>query len=135
MRIVIKIASSPQSNRILIHKRFRIRLIVPEEVVMQPRLTVTILVLQSEGLVSSSGCVDFALQFAPAVIIAEQNHVAALICHLTRDADLGAVEVVGLLAAFTVCGYPIADFRQGVVAVVFVAVHQSVGRGDLVKVV
>ena len=63
------------------------------------------------------------------------NQVAVLIGHLTRDADLVAVEVVGLLAAFIVCGCPIADFRQGVVAVVFVAVHQSVGRGDLVKVV
>ena len=102
---------------------------------MQPRLTVAILVLQVEGLVSSSGYVGFVLQFAPAVIIPEPNTVAVAIGHLFRDADLVAVEVVGLLAAFIVCGCPIADFRQGGVAVVFVAVHQSVGRGDLVKVV
>ena len=76
--------------------------VVPEEVVMQPRFTVAILVLQSEGLVSSSGCVSFALSFAPTVIIAEPQEVAVLIGHLPRDADLVAVEVVGLLSAFAV---------------------------------
>ena len=65
---------------------------------MQPRLTVDILVLQSEGLVSSSGYVGFALQFAPAVIIPEPNQVAVFIGHLSWDADLVAVEVVGLLS-------------------------------------
>ena len=40
-----------QPNRILIHKPTRIRLLIPEEVVMQPRLMVGILVLQAEGLV------------------------------------------------------------------------------------
>ena len=40
-----------------------------------------------------------------------------LIGHLSRDADLVAVEVVGLLAAFSVFGCPIAYLRQGVVAV------------------
>ena len=69
---------------------------------MQPGLTVGILVLQSEGLVSSSGNVGFTLQFAPAVIIAELNQVAFVIDHLTRDADLVAVEVVGLLSVFSV---------------------------------
>ena len=34
-----------QPNRILIHKPTRIRLIIPEEVVMQPRLAISILVL------------------------------------------------------------------------------------------
>ena len=80
---------------------------------MQPRLTVAILVLQAEGLVSSAGYVGFALQFAPTVIIAEPNQIAVLIGHLSRDADFVAVEVVGLLAAFAVCGCPIADFRKG----------------------
>ena len=74
-------------------------------------------------------------QTTPAGIVAEPQKVAIFIGYLSRDADLVAVEVVGLLAAFIVCGCPIADFRQGVVAVVFVAVPQSVGRGDLVKVV
>ena len=84
---------------------------------MQPRLTVGILVLQAEGLVSSSGYVGFALQFAPAVIIAEPNQVTVLIGHLSRDADLVAVEVMGLLAAFAVFVGPVVYLRQGFVAV------------------
>lgn len=81
---------------------------MPEEVVMQPRFTVAILVLQSEGLVSSSRYIDFALQFPPIVIIPESNQITFIIGHLTRDADWVAVEVVGLLAAFTVFVGPIA---------------------------
>ena len=37
----------------------------------------------------------------PAGIVAEPQELAVLIGHLTRDADLVAVEVVGLLAAFS----------------------------------
>ena len=84
---------------------------------MQPRLTVAILVLQAEGLVSSAGYVGFALQFAPTVIIAEPNQIAVLIGHLSRDADLVAVEVVDLLSAFAVFGCPIADLCQRFVGV------------------
>ena len=84
---------------------------------MQPRLTVDILVLQSEGLVSSSGYVGFALQFAPAVIIPEPNQVAVFIGHLSWDADLVAVEVVGLLAVFAFFIGPVMYLFQGVVGV------------------
>ena len=84
---------------------------------MQPRLTVAILVLQAEGLVSSSGYVGFVLQFAPAVIIPEPNQVAVAIGHLSRDADLVAVEVVDFLFAFAVFVGPIAYLCQGFVAV------------------
>ena len=66
---------------------------------------------------SSSGCVGFALQFAPAVIIAEPNQVAVFIGHLTRDADLVAVEVAGLLSTFAVFVGPVADLRQGFVGI------------------
>ena len=45
---LIQILPSIQPNQILIHKPTRIRIIVPEEVEMQPRLTVGILVLQAE---------------------------------------------------------------------------------------
>ena len=83
---------------------------------MQPRLAVGILVLQAEWLVSAIRYFGFALQFAPAVIIPEPNQVAVLIGHLTRDADLVAVEVVGLLSVFAVFGCPIADLRQRFVA-------------------
>ena len=84
--------STKQPNRVLVYKPPRIRLIVPEEVVMQPRLTVGILVLQVEGWVSSSGYVGFTLQFASTVIIPEPNQVAVLIWHLSWDTDLVAVE-------------------------------------------
>ena len=66
---------------------------------------------------SSSGYVGFALQVTPAVIIAEPNQVAFVIDHLTRDADLVAVEVVSLLAVFAVFSCQIADLCQGVVGV------------------
>ena len=52
------------------------RLVIPEEVVMQPHFTVSVLVLQSEGLVSSSRYVGFTLQFTPTIIIPEPQEVA-----------------------------------------------------------
>lgn len=70
---------------------------------------------------SSSGYVGFVLQFAPAVIIPEPNQVAVLIGHLTRDADLVAVEVVGLLAAFAFEGI---TFYGSAAVVVVVVAHQ-----------
>ena len=42
--------------------------------------------------------VRLALQFSPAVIIPKPNQVAFTIGHFSRDADLVAVEVVGLLS-------------------------------------
>ena len=84
---------------------------------MQPRLAVAILVLQSEGLVRRSRYVRFTLQFAPAVIIAEPNQVAVFIGHLTRDADLVAMEIAGLLLAVIFCIRPITDLRQRFVTV------------------
>ncbi len=69
---------------------------------MQPRFTVGILVLQAEGLVSVIRYLGFLFQTTPAGIVAKPQEVAVLIGHLTRDADLVAVEVVGLLAAFSV---------------------------------
>ena len=46
--------------------------------------------------------VGFALQFAPIIIIPKPNQIAVLIGNLVWDADLVAVEVVGLLAVFAV---------------------------------
>ena len=76
--------------------------VVPEEVVMQPRFTVAILVLQAEGLVGVIRYLGFLFQTTPAGVSAEPQEVAVLIGHLPRDADLVAVEVVGLLSAFAV---------------------------------
>ena len=85
---------------------------------MQPRLTVAILVLQAEVLVRAIHYLGFIFQTTPAGVVAKPQEVAVLIGHFSRNADLVAVEVVGLLEAFAVCGCPIAGFRQGVVAVI-----------------
>ncbi|KJQ74048.1 hypothetical protein TZ94_01569 [Streptococcus infantis] len=69
---------------------------------MQPRFTVAILVLQAEGLVGVIRYLGFLFQTTPAGVSAEPQEVAVLIGHLPRDADLVAVEVVGLLSAFAV---------------------------------
>ena len=76
--------------------------VVPEEVVIQPRLTVGILVLQAEGLVSIIRYSSFLFQTTPAGVVAEPQQITVLIGHLSWDADLVAVEVVGLLAVFAV---------------------------------
>lgn len=88
-----------QPNRILIHKLIRIRFVIPEEVVMQPRLTVGALVLQAEGLVCAIRYSCFFFQTPPAGIVAEPQEVAVFIGHLFRYADLVTVEVAGLLLA------------------------------------
>ena len=84
---------------------------------MQPRFEVGVLVLQSEGLVRRSRYVRFTLQFAPTVIIPEPNQVAVFIGHLSWNADLVAVEVVGLLAAFAFFVGPVMYLCQRFVAV------------------
>ena len=116
-RKLIKVCPSHQSNRILVNKSSTFWLIIPEEVVMQPRLMVSVLVLQAEGLVSSSGYVGFTLQFAPAGVVAKPQEVAVFIGHLSRDADLVAVEVVDFLFAFAVFVGPVAYLCQRFIAV------------------
>ena len=69
------------------------------------------MVFQVEGLVCAIRYLGCVLQFTPTVIIPEPNQVAVFIGHLTRDADLVAVEVVGLLSAFAVFGCPVVDLR------------------------
>ena len=133
-RKLIKVIPTPHPNQILIHKPTRIRIVVPEEVVMQPRFTVAILVLQAEGLVSSSRYVRLTLQFAPSVIIAKPNQIAFVIGHLSRDADLVAVEVVGLLSVFAVFGCPVTDLRErfvGILVGVDISIHAV--RVDFLK--
>ena len=68
---------------------------------MQPHLRIAILVLQPERLVRT-GNIRLAIESAPAVVVAEPQQPTVLIGHLARDADLVTVEVVGLLAAFSV---------------------------------
>ena len=79
---------SVQTNTDSSHPSTHIRLIIPEEVVMQPRFTVGVLVLQVEGWVSSSGYVGFHFQMIPAGVVAEPQEVAVFIGYLSWDADL-----------------------------------------------
>ena len=67
---------------------------------MQPRFTVGVLVLQAEGLVCAIRYSSFFFQTSPGSVFAEPQEVAVFIGHHSLDADLVAVEVVGLLAAF-----------------------------------
>ena len=101
---------------------------------MQPRFTVGILVLQAEGLVCAIRYLGFLFQTTPAGIVAEPQEVAVFIGHLTRDTDLVAVEVAGLLAVFAVCGCPIADLRQRLVGIlVGVEIGISAVRVDFLQ--
>ena len=56
-------------------------------------------------------------QTAPSSVFAVPQQITFTIGHLTRDADLVAVEVVVFLAAFAIFGWPVVDLRQGGVAV------------------
>ena len=84
---------------------------------MQPRFTVGVLVLQAEGLICAIRYLGFLFQTAPTGVVAKPNQVAVFIGHLSRDADLVAVEVVDFLFAFAVCVGPVAELCQGFVAV------------------
>jgi hypothetical protein len=57
-------------------------------------------VLQSEGLVNAIRYSGFLFQTAPTGVVAKPQEVAVFIGHLSRDADLVAVEVVDFLFAF-----------------------------------
>jgi len=46
-----------------------------------------------------------------ALAVGGANEIAVLIGHLSWDTDMVAVEVAGLLAAFTVFGCPITNLR------------------------
>ena len=73
--------------------------------------------MQTEGLVYAIRYLAFLFQTPPGGVFPVPQQIAVLIGHLSRDADFVAVEVVGLLAAFTVFGCPIADLGQEGVAV------------------
>ena len=68
---------------------------------MQSDLFIEVLVLQSEQLMRILVNPFILFQTAPGGVFAEPQELAVLIGHLTWDDDLVAVEVVGLLAAFS----------------------------------
>ena len=78
---------------------------------MQPRLEIGILILQPQRLVCRFRYVRLPFQMAQAGIVTKPNQIAVLISHLSWNADLVAVEVVGLVSVFAVFGCPIADLR------------------------
>ena len=84
---------------------------------MQPRLTVGILVLQAEGLVSTIRYLGFLFQTTPAGIVAEPQQFAVLIGHLARNADVVAVEISGFLIGFAFFVGPVMYLCQRLVAV------------------
>ena len=53
----------------------------------------------------------------PNIILAKPQQITILIGHFARDADLVAMEIVGLLSVFAFCDCPIADLRQRFVGV------------------
>ena len=67
---------------------------------MQPGLFIEVLVLQAEGLGYVIRYSGFFFQMVLAGVVSEPQEVAVFIGHLTWDADLVAVEVVGLLTSF-----------------------------------
>ena len=83
---------------------------------MQPCIFIEVLVLQSERLVLVLINPLVLFQTTPAGIVTEPQQIAILIGHLSWDADLVAVEIVGLLSAFSVFVGPIADLRQWLIA-------------------
>ena len=107
----IQILPAFQPDRVLIDKPARMRVVEPEEVVMQPRLPVAILVLQPERLVRI-GNIGFLREFAPAAIVAEPQQPSLAVGHLPRQADLVAVEVVDLPSGSARFVLPFANLRQ-----------------------
>ena len=69
---------------------------------MQSRLTVGVLVLQAEWLVCAIRYLGFLFHTILAGIVAEPQKIAIFISHLSLNADLVAVEVVGFLSVFAV---------------------------------
>ena len=70
----------------------------------------------AEGLVCAIRYPSFLFQKAPGGVFAEPQEITVLIGHLARYADLVAVEVVGLLASFTVFIDPVVYLCQRFVA-------------------
>ena len=66
----------------------------------------------AEGLVCTIRYSSFLFQTAPGGVFAEPQEITVLISHLSQYADLVAVEVVGLLAAFAVFFGPVMYLCQ-----------------------
>ena len=105
----VKVKSAFQPNRVLIHKPTRIRLGIPEEVVIQAGLFIKVLVLMSKRLMRILINPPVLFQATPSSVFAVPQEIAVDVGHLFWNADLVAVEVVGLLAASAFFDCQIAD--------------------------
>lgn len=68
---------------------------------MQSRLTVGVLILQTEGLVCATRYLGFLFQMTPGGVFAIPQEVAVDVGHLFWNTNFVTVEVVDLLASFT----------------------------------
>ena len=84
---------------------------------MQSGLFIVILILQPQRLVRRSRYVRLPFEMAQAGIVTKPNQIAVLIGYFSRNADLVAVEVVGLLTAFSIFVGRVMYLCQGFVAV------------------
>ena len=73
--------------------------------------------MQTEGLVCAICYLGFLFQTPSGGVFAVPQQIAILIGHFSWDADLVAVEVVGLLASFTFFVDPVVYLCQRLVAV------------------
>ena len=73
--------------------------------------------MQTEGLVCAICYLGFLFQTPSGGVFAVPQQIAVLIGHFSWDADLVAVEVVGLLASFTFFVDPVVYLCQRLVAV------------------
>ena len=90
--------------------------IITQKVVMQTGFLVEVLVLQAERLVCGPLSVAVAVvnKLSPCVITPFPKEFSLAVCHLSRHADLVAVEVVhGMLCVFTL----FITLRQRLIAV------------------
>ena len=113
---LIKVIPTYQPNRVLFHKPTDFRFKVVHQAVKQSGLFIIILVLQSERLMYILIDVFILFQTTPCGVFAVPQQIAILIGHFSWDADLVAVEVVGLLASFTFSVDPVVYLCQRFVA-------------------
>ena len=91
-----------QSNRNLIHKPTRLKLVITHQVVVQPGFFIIILVLQSKRLMHILVNPLVLFQTTQGGVFSVPQKIAMDVGHLFRYADLIVVEVVRLLSVFSV---------------------------------
>ena len=111
---LIQVIPTPQPNRILIHKPPGLRLVITQQVIMQPGLFIKVLVLQSERLMRVLVNPPVLFQTTPGSVFAVPQQITVDVGHLARYTDLVVVEIAEVL--FSVFGI-VKDLRQRFVAV------------------